>query len=314
MIDKITALCRFIPKGEFSSATWECLNVADGQVTATDFTVAASSFIPELKGFEFNVPAHKFSAAVGSCKEPKLSVQGDVLTIRDGKFKVEIQLVMTPYVTIQEPTGDGIKPPAPFIPALRVIQPFVGSSAKRPNLQAVALREGFAYATDGTVAVRIPGPSIPGVPVVMPSRAVTELLKAGVEPSKIVLTENRATFFYGERDWVQTNLLDTQFPDIDKILETAKFSKDPLPSGLREGLDLALRFAEGEFTPVAFEPGKLRAGSAEYGIEGLPPSRWNGQTLRDVLAVAETMNFAAWPEPAGWTGEDGLKGILCGLR
>jgi hypothetical protein len=310
MINELNLLDKFVPKSEFKSATWECFNVADGQVTATDFAITMSMYIPELAGFNFNVPAHKFTAAISVCKNPQLSQNDDVLTIRDGSFKIDIQLIMNAFGDIFMPEGEGLKF-GPILPVLKVLQGFMGSP-KRPNLQGIFFNDNFAYASDGSVAAKIPCMA-EGISAVIPAKAISELLNNGNEPVKTVLNKNQVAFFYTDKDWLQANVLDTKFPDINKILNKVVFIDNKVDPALLIGINQILQFTEGEFTQITFDEKGIKGGSAEFYISSLYPSCWNGKTLRGVLELAETINFEAWPNPAGWRGANGLEGVLCGL-
>ena len=81
----------------------------------------------------------------------------------------------------------------------------------------------------------------------------------------------------------------------------------------RHGVGQILQFAEDEFTQIVFSEKGMHSGSAEFHMSDLHPSTWNGQTLMQVLELAQMMHFESWPKPAGWKGANGLEGVLCGL-
>lgn len=315
MLSDLSILNRFIPKGEFKSATWECLNVEeDGQVTATDYTVTMSMNIPELKGITANIPAEKLKLALGACGgSPTFSISGDVLTVKEGKFKAEIKLVVAPYPTIPTP-GEEVPCPGGMVKALKAMQPFMATSNKRPILQSLYLSNGFAYATDGQVAAKIPAPTVEGLSLLLPPRLVDELIKNEADPVKVRLSENRATFFYSELNWIQSNVLEGRFPNVDKVLSGANIQEAPeIDGAVKDGVSKVLRFATGDYSSVTFDDNGIKAGEAIFYMDGLKTSYWNGKTLANVLAVATHADLEAYPNPAGWRGEDGIEGVLLGL-
>lgn len=315
MLPKLKTLLRFIPKTSHLS-TGTCFNVSDGQVTATDLELSMSMLIPQLKGFSFNVPASRFVDAVNACNgNPSLTVnENGTLTVKSSGFKVTLQLVPDdfPSITVD---GESTTWGAPIIPALKALQPFMATTDKKPVLCSVCLKDGMLLASDGASAAMLPSPLVEGTPILLPSRAVNELVKTGVEPSAVRLTENRATFYFNETDWFQTNLLDGSYPAVDTVIAKAKGEDAPeVTDDVREAILKVLDFAEGEFTEVRFTDAGIFAGVAESAVEGLHPSKWNGALLKRTLDAGTHVNFPAWPDPAGWRGEGGITGVVCGLR
>ena len=184
----------------------------------------------DLGGVDITVPAVPFLRAVDACDgAPVLNVTpGGKLTMKKGGFKSLLPLSdqdAFPRVDVDLTEGTLWKPELGFIKALRTIRPLIGDDASRPWSCGALFKDGYIYATNNVVMVRIPWAMPDGICINIPRFAVEELIRVGEEPAGFMFTKTSAVFVYGNlaegTRWIKTQLFESAWPDVDKFFTDA---------------------------------------------------------------------------------------------
>lgn len=264
--------------------------------------------------------ADKMVKAIGRCKDVmKMTLCGNgKLEISSGPFHVYIDCIEgeTHHV---EPSGERVDfNGEELLNAIRVIAPFIGDDASRPWTNGILLRDQSAFATNNVCLIEYwLGTKVP-VTVNIPEVAITEMLRINEPPTYAQMDENSLTLHYSDGRWVRTQLLDTGWPDIAKILN--------VPSNaiaIDERLFEALENLEG-FTDKAgrvfIRNGMLRTenddaeNGAGYEVSGLGiEGAYQVKMLQLLKGVATHADFTRYPEPTMFFGHM-LRGAIIGMR
>ena len=275
----------------------------------------------DLGGVDITVPAVPFLRAVDACDgEPILNItEGGRLTVKKGKFRSTIPLSpQTDFPLIKiSVNDDALWKPAPgLLRVLRTIRPFIGEDASRPWACGALFKEGYVYATNNVVIVRIPWRMPESDAINVPAFAIDEILRIGEEPQAFMFDESSATLFYGER-WLRTQLFTVQWPDVDKFF--GDVSLNCVPTGLLEAVRKVLPFcADAKFPSITLNAEGVHTaegtmGASVAGYE-LPTCRFRAEPLLLTLTHATEIDLTKYPAPVPFRGENGLQGVLVGLK
>ena len=239
------------------------------------------------------------------------------LRVQSGRFRAFIDCIEG-ELPHQAPSGDFIEIDGEqILKAFQVLQPFVGNDASRPWVNGILLRGQSAYATNNMALVEYwigaHTPFIANIPI----QAVKEVERVGIPPQGVQLDENSLTFHYPDGRWIRTALFSTEWPDLNKVLDTPDMELTPIPEGFFEGLDTIRPFI-GREDLVYFRNGGLRTDrddelGAFYEIEGLPEGIYRGTVLRLLQGAAERIDLGRYPYPCPFQGPR-LRGVIIGLR
>jgi len=202
--------------------------ISKGTVRGYNGEMALCSPIP--LDLEVNPNAVPFLKALNACSETIAIHQTPTgrLSIKSGEFKVFVDCSTEDLPDVL-PQGQEIKLTGNLLPALRVLAPLTALDASRPWAQGVLLRECSAFATNNVVLAEYwLGFQVP-VAVNIPKPAVTELLRIGEEPERLLLSENSCSFYFSGGRWLYTLTYSSTWPNLHSILD-----KDSTPKKVPE--------------------------------------------------------------------------------
>jgi DNA polymerase III sliding clamp (beta) subunit (PCNA family) len=291
--------------------------IEGGTVRAYNGVLALSSPLP----FDIDCcpKAEPLVKAIASCHETvTLSMTpGGKLRIQSGKFRAFVPTLDGDTMHV-EPAGEQIDfNGEAFLAACQILYPFIGNDASRPWTNGILLKDKSAFATNNVCLVEYwMGTDTPFV-VNIPRAAIKEVLRVGEAPTHCQLEASSITFHYTDGRWIRSQLLETTWPDLTKILDKPHGAA-PLPAELFEGLDVLRSSADGA-SRVYFKDGMLRTSlddeeGADFRVDGLAfegcyPMAMLG-LLRDVVTHAD---FTLYPDPCLFFG-DRLRGAIIGMR
>lgn len=291
--------------------------IEDGHVRSYNGVMAISSPIP----FDINcVPkADQLVKAIQQCEETvKLSVtQGGRLRIESGKFRAFVETVAeeTPHPL---PAGDPVEfDGEKVLEACKTLIPFIGDDASRPWTNGMLLMGHSAFATNNVIVLEYwlgtPFPEI----VNIPRNCIRELVRVNEPPTHMQYDERSITFHYEDEKWIRSQLLETTWPDVTKILDKPSKPK-ALPAELFIGIE-TLKRLEGASAPIYFQDGLIRTSLEEFtgGVYEVPGIDFDGKynvamfgLLKDVI---DRGDFTAYPEPCMLFG-DNVRGAIIGMK
>lgn len=290
--------------------------ISDGVVKAFNGVVALSS--PIELSLACAPHAVTMVKAIAKCTDVvglTLTTNGRLL-VHSGPFRSYVPCVPLENTPPVEPKGDlhSIDGES-LLKALQVLAPFIGNDASRPWSNGVLLRGQSAYATNNVTLVQYwVGAGLP-VEANIPAAAVEELLRVGRAPNALQAADASVTFHYEDGRWIRTQLLATDWPNVEPILDKpAKLI--PVPEGLVEHLETIKPFLENELL-VYFGDNHIRTmDTVDDGtLIAVPGITFEGvyrhSALRLLGGVATAVDFTGYPEPVMFQG-DRLRGAIIG--
>lgn len=315
MLDALQFVQGAVAKKDFVHALTH-FRISNGLIKGYNGSLALCS--PIALDLEATPKALPFTKAIQTCRE---TVQihltpGNRLAIKSGPFRAFVDCTEEPYPDVQ-PEGDRIELGNGFLKAMKLLEPFIAEDASRPWARGILFCNQSAYATNNITLVEYwLGYSFP-VAVNIPKPAVTELLRIGVEPTHLNLTETSVTFHFPGDRWLRTQTYSTAWPDVTKILNRES-KQSPFPKAFFAAL-VDLKPFVGEMEAVYFsehgistEP--LEGKGASIDISGLPDrGAYAIRQLALLEGLADTIDFAAYPAPSLFFGP-GVRGALVGQK
>lgn len=252
------------------------------------------------------VPAEPFIKAINNCAdEPVLVVTEHRLLLRSGTFMVKLPLLPADQFPRAEPDSPEWETEGSFLNVLRALAPFISTDANQGWSIGMWLEEGWAYATNNAVLVRMPCDFLDntGATINLPRFAVEELISIGREPVSFGVTPNSVTFHYDNGAWLKSQLIVAPWP-VGKLREL--FGAHNFPAieqdavGLADAVERIHPFCVNPDFPVivfdeegiSTEEGDLRAAVSHIG-KGFVPSKFNGNMLRLALEYATHFEVTA---------------------
>lgn len=312
------------------------LRFVQGAVAKKDFIPALTHFAIEpgrVRGYNgmlalcsplpfdiaCNPKADVLIRAIANCDDTvTLSMTpGGRLSVKSGKFKALVNCVdgETPHV---EPEGDHIAIDGDaLLGAVRTAAPFIGNDASRPWSNGVLFRDDSAFATNNVCLVQCwTGVRFP-FPVNIPESAVKEMLRIDEAPVSAQVAENSVTFHYGDNRWLRTQLLSTEWPDLERVLN-CKSDQRPLDQELFDVLAKLKPFVDKQghvymangVVSTSLDP---EAG-ASYELESATvDSLYNIEMLALLQNGVTTIDWTGYPGPCMFHGER-FRGAIIGMR
>lgn len=315
----------------------ESLKFVQGSIAKKDFLPAMTHFVIEnktVRGYngrlalccpiEFDIDckpkADELVNAIQQCDETIVLSMTETgrLRIVSGDYKGFAKCVTeeTPHVL---PDGARVEfPGEEMLKALKAVEPFIGVDASRPWSTGVLLRGQSAIATNNVcIAEYWVGADFPRA-VNLPHTAVKEMLRIGEVPTHAQLGDNSATFHYKGDKWMRTQLLATEWPDIERILNEPSNQK-PVDPRLFVGLqkiskranDMHQVFIRGDLLSTVAQD--IEEG-AQYRVPGLGVEAIFSISMLEMLSgIAETIDFTSYPKPCLFYGGR-IRGAIIGMR
>lgn len=240
------------------------------------------------------------------------------LSVRSGKFKAFVDCVEgeTPHV---QPEGEHVAiEGAALLQAFKTVAPFIGDDASRPWSNGVLLLNQSAFATNNITLVEYwTGTTIPR-PLNIPRAAVKEMLRINEPPESAQMTDGSITFHYSGGRWLRTQLFETQWPDLSKVLNKES-NPQPLDARLFEALATLKPFTDKMGRILFRGDGKIATHDDEtegagYEVEGFNHTGiYNIEMLGLLEGIAKNVDWATYPAPCMFFG-DRLRGAIIGMR
>ncbi len=291
--------------------------IEGGHVRSYNGTLALSSPLPF--DIDCNPKADQLVRAIGQCQETvTLSMTpGGSLRIQSGKFRAFVQTIdgPTPHVM---PEGDRFELDGQeLLNALRIVYDFIGNDASRPWTNGVLLHEQSAYATNNTTLVQYwIGSKFPFT-VNVPRVAVKEILRVNEPPTHAQLEKNSITFHFTDGRWIRTQLLETTWPDLTKVLDKPS-NATPIDPLLFEGIETLKAVCDGA-NRIFIKDGVMRTHLEEdtggtFDLEGMDfTGVYQIHMLALLKGVVTRADFTLYPKPCLFFGER-LRGAIIGMR
>lgn len=316
------------------------LKFVQGSVAKKDFLPALTHFVIEkgiVRGFNGTIAlcspiqldiackpkAESLVKAINNCNDMTTTTltmtPAGRLRIQSGTFRAFIdclpQETETPHA---EPEGKDIEiNGAQLVQALKIVQPFIGDDASRPWSNGVLLREQSAFATNNVSLVQYWVGSVFPVTVNLPRAAVKEIVRIKEAPVRAQCTDRSFTLHYSDGRWLRTQLLMTDWPNLDPILDDKASTQKAIDPAVFEGL-AAMRpfvdklgrifFGNGGMHTHEGDEGASFTLDGEYG-EGV----YNLEILQSLEGQVKTIDWSMYPKPCIFYG-DNLRGALIGMR
>ncbi len=294
--------------------------ISKGEVRAFNGTIALSS--PLACDIECMPKAIPMVQAIARCEETiSLSMTpAGRLSIRSGKFKAFIECVneSTSHV---EPEGTRFEMnPAEgklLLEGLKKVLPFVGNDASRQWVNGILLRDMSVFATNNVSLIQyFVGVKFPHV-VNIPKAAILEMIRIGESPLYGQISETSITFHYADGRWIRSQLYETKWPDLSRILDVIS-NPEPVPAKLFEGLEVIKPFVNklGQvfITERGLRTHEVEDEGAAFDLDWAhKDSLFNIEILALLEGVAETADFNLAPNPCMFFGPR-WRGALIGMR
>lgn len=313
------------------------LKFVQGAVAKKDFLPALTHFVIEngtVRGFNgmlalcspipFDIAckpkADSLVKAIANCTETvqlAMTAAGR-LSIKSGKFKAFVDCVEgeTPHAM---PEGEVVAiDGAALLQAFKVVSPFIGDDASRPWSNGVLLLGQSAFATNNITLVEYwTGSTVPR-PLNIPRAAIKELLRIDEAPEAVQLTDTSITFHFSGNRWLRTQLFETKWPDLTKVLGKESNPK-PIDDRLFEALKTLKPFADKDGRILFKGGGKIATHDDEtegagYEIDGFNHTGVYQIDMLNLLnGTCKIIDWSMYPSPCMFFG-DRLRGAIVGMK
>lgn len=318
MLSELKFVQGAVAKKDFTPALTH-FRIKNRQVVGYNGILAISS--PIAVDLDIAPKAAPFVKAINACSEAitlHLAKNGK-LVVQSGNFTAHVDCIDVATFPDIRPSGRFITLPAPILPALRKLEPFIGEDASRPWACAILLDGQSAFATNNVVLAEYwLGFDFP-CRVSVAASTIRELLRIGEEPTKMQLDENRISFHYEDGRWITTQLLAAAWPDLRKLLDRClDATPEPIDPGFWLALEQVVPFVEDSGRCYLLGDRIATTATPELaGVSALvacpPVGCYNARLLAELAHVATSAAFAAYPEPVPFFGEN-VRGIIAGVR
>lgn len=291
--------------------------IEGGFVRSYNGTIALCSPIP----FDIDCypRAETLIKAIQNCDETvtlTLTPAGK-LAVKSGAFRALVQCIEKNDVHL-EPEGQRVEcNGSELLKAFKVLEPFIGEDASRPWANGILIKGESAYATCNVILVEYwLGEHFPHV-VNIPASAIKEVVRINEAPSHIQMSINSITFHYTDGRWIRSQLFDTEWPDLARVLNRDA-TATPVDGRLFDVLPKLKPFMD-KSGRVIFEAGcaKTHFEDEEGGFVEVTGSTMQGVYALEMFAllkgVAREADFSTYPNPCLFYG-DRLRGAIIGRK
>lgn len=292
--------------------------IEDGTVRGFNGMLALCSPIPfDIK---CKPKAEPLVKAIANCTDTvtlSLTAAGR-LAIKSGKFKAFVDCHPAEETPHAMPEGDTVViDGAALLQAFKTLYPFIGDDASRPWSNGVLLLGQSAFATNNITLVEYwTGINVPE-PINIPRAAIKEMIRIDEPFESAQLAKNSITFHYKGGRWIRTQLFETKWPDLTKVLNR-DCKPAPMDDRLFDGLKVLKPFAD-KMGRVLFKGGRIGTHDddtegAAYDIEGFDHSGvYQIEMLSLLQGAAKTIDWSAYPSPCLFFG-DRIRGAIVGMK
>lgn len=314
------------------------LKFVQGAVAKKDFVPALTHFVIEdgtVRGYNgmlalcspipFDIAckpkAESLVKAIANCTETvqlALTPAGR-LSIKSGKFKAFVDCLPDEHTPHVQPEGEHVAiDGAAMLQAIKAVSPFIGDDASRPWSNGVLLLGQSAFATNNITLVEYwTGSTVPR-PLNIPRAAIKELLRIDEAPEAVQLTETSITFHFSKGRWLRTQLFETKWPDLTRVLNRES-NPQPLDDRLFEALKTLKPFTDKAGRILFRGGGKIATHDDEtegagYEIDGFDHTGIYQIDMLNLLnGTCKTIDWSAYPSPCMFFG-DRLRGAIVGMK
>lgn len=299
------------------------LRIHAGWITSTNGRLTISTPLPQMKDLSIIVPAEKFIIAIKTCNEPRFNITpSGKLSIQGKKFRALLPLMVD--VVFPSPSIAGNKVISHnLISVIKKLIPFVGDDASRPWAGGILLYQNMAYATNNVIVAKCPV-EWDSSAVNLPSFLLAELLRLKKDIVQIISTGQTITFELEDQIWLNSVLLSVKWPNVKEIISKVSFdSLTQTSNDLCQAVEDIIPFCpDKKFLKIKFTDRGITTDSgdqeARVEIENLHPSVWRAEPLLKLLQESKSQSlssdFTQWPGPCPWRREDGVEGLIIGLK
>lgn len=270
------------------------------------------------------VPADRLLAAWQACKgdQPLASLSEHHLMLRAGRIRARIALSDPSAYPRTQPVPKGDHRADGVAALLKRLQPFVATDASKPWATSLCLKGGYAYATNNVVLCRAPFlADLPNSAVNLPSSVFDAIIAKG-EPTDVTGTENALTFYFEDDTWIQTQLVQGEWPTatVDNYVAQAGEREWETPhEDLGLMINTAAKVSEQRIPVVQFVNGGLcLANEATFeaeDLEPLPPEgKLNARMAALVFEHATSVQWHMKKDIHGFMIGDDIFGVFGGMR
>lgn len=321
MLDALRFVASAVAKKDYIASLTH-FKIKDGRVLGFNGNLALNSDI----NVDLDVcpNAVKFMAAIRACESTialNMTPAGK-LAVKSGTFKSFVDCLTDDMFDDFQPQGVEVELGPNFLDGLKALQPAMGIDASRPWAMGIKLQKQSMYATNNVMLAEYwHGSDIP-LDTVIPANAVNELLRIDENPTKVQVSENTISFWFGEKRWLRTT-----------VVEPGPWPTDRLDALLGNAGD-QVEFSEGFFDAIAKlkpflnEQGSIYLGSdcamtsqhegegtiIEVPATGMPALQaYNHNQLTLLGQIAQTIDWSTYPKPCPFAGNR-LRGVIVGQR
>jgi DNA polymerase III sliding clamp (beta) subunit (PCNA family) len=315
----------------------EELKFVQGAVAKKDFLPALTHFVIEngtVRGYDGALAlcspialdiackpkADALVRAIASCKDTvSLSMTaGGRLSVRSGKFRAMVDCHPEESTPHALPEGEHIALDGQLLlDGLKRVAPFIGDDASRPWTNGALLNGASVFATNNVTLVEAwTGLDFPHV-VNVPRKCVREILRVNEAPTAVQLGSTSITFHYANQRWIRSQLLDTKWPDLARVLDT-EAEMVPIWTELFDGVRTIKPFADKLnrvlFTADGITTSRDEGAGASFEVPGVNcDGIYNIDMLLILEGIATHIDFSKYPKPALFRG-DRLRGAIVGQK
>jgi hypothetical protein len=303
--------------------------IKDGRITGHDGVLTLSSPI----GVDLDVRpnAKQFLAAVRQCEGPVTLhlTKGGRLCVRADPFKAFVDCLPEEGQLASEPEGEEVQLGEGFYKGVAALSPLMGVDASRPWAMGVKVHGPCLLATNNVMVGQYYHGSVFPYDVVIPDRAVAELLRVRQVPERVQVTPTTVTFHFPGDRWLKTALMEGGDWPVDR-LEAAMDGLQggepaPLPDGFADALVALKQFVPKEDPAVYVRPGSLATSAEDEAgasvglaapLAGAPELACYSHKQLELLAqVATAVDWRTYPAPCTFARQgEPLRGLIVGRR
>lgn len=289
--------------------------IEGGHVRSYNGNLALSSPLPF--DIDCTPKADSLVRAISNCTETiSLNMTtGGRLHIQSGSFRAFVECVEgeTPHVM---PAGEDVFfDGEALLEAFKVLYPFIGNDASRPWSNGVKLHDKSAFATNNVTVVEYwIGTEVP-FDITVPRYAIKEMIRVDEAPTHAQIDKGSITFHYTDGRWIRSQLLSSEWPDLDRILNKT-CNPIPLDPRLFEGMETLRNMTDG-IGRLYIVGGIMRTHLEEqtggtFDVQGIGfEGCYQIHMLSLLKGVVTTADFSLYPAPCLFFGER-IRGALVG--
>lgn len=281
---------------------------------------------PNYSAIPINVPAEPFVRAFEAMDEPELFIKDNRhLLVSQGKMKVRIPINLETFPRASKPeVWDPMD--NSLVEVIRRVRPFVSNDASRLWACGILYREGYVYATNNIVMVRVPWtPSSLGDmdTFTLPDVGMDQLIKCNLPVEAIHVRDNAVGFEMEGDVWMESLRYTEQWPDVERMFDDPDIDWEGLPAlkgSERAIVEKLLPFVPDKRHPVIrFEGDKIATleGEMEAAVETqCGTGAFHATPLAAVLAVATHMNIDRHPKAVPFADHltSEMQGLMMGVK